>query len=134
MAKRSRYGEETILVSIRVPKSRKDEILDKFYLLLNDYATLSSSQIEVKDAVVEKPAVGVLGVPKEKFGQEKNDDVGVSKLSTTQITKKDVDMDSLKAIGNGLKRFKCGCWIDEKQQLRRLKGSLCNLFKSEHKI
>jgi hypothetical protein len=48
--------------------------------------------------------------------------------------KKDVDIDSLKAIASGIKPFKCGCWIDEKNQLRRPKGSDCNLFKSKHKL
>jgi hypothetical protein len=107
MKKRNKYGEDTVLVSVRVPKSKKDEVLDKIYLLLNEYLVLYSSQIEVVDATIESVAVEKKSNP--------------------------ADMDSLRAIGSGIKPFKCGCWIDEKKQLRRPKGSNCNLFKSEHK-
>ena len=37
MAKRSKYGEETIFLSLRVPKSKKDEISDRFYSILGEY-------------------------------------------------------------------------------------------------
>jgi hypothetical protein len=32
------------------------------------------------------------------------------------------------------KKFKCGCWINEKNTLVKPKGSKCSLYKSEHKF
>lgn len=32
------------------------------------------------------------------------------------------------------KKFKCGCWINDKNTLVKPKGSNCNLYKSEHKF
>ena len=80
----------------------------------------SVNGIEVVDAVIEKP---VIEKPQNTF----------TEAPKKEVKKKEVDMDSLRAIGFGIKPFKCGCWIDEKNQLRRPKGSNCNLFKSEHK-
>ena len=57
MAKRSRYGEDTVLVSLRVPESKKDEILDRFYVILSEYNVSYASQIKVVDAVIESVAV-----------------------------------------------------------------------------
>lgn len=37
MAKKTKYGEETELISIRVPKSKKEEISNRFYGILNEY-------------------------------------------------------------------------------------------------
>lgn len=37
MTKRTKFGESTVLVSIRVPESKKEEILNRFYSVLNDY-------------------------------------------------------------------------------------------------
>lgn len=42
MAKKTKYGEETELISIRVPKSRKEEISNRFYGILNEYILGSS--------------------------------------------------------------------------------------------
>lgn len=37
MAKKTKYGEETVLLSIRVPFSKKEEISNRFYVILNEY-------------------------------------------------------------------------------------------------
>lgn len=111
MAKRSMYGEDTVLVSIRVPESKKDEIMNRFYRLLDEYLVIRIPVIK-----------GVIKVDNDTVVKKKSDPLDNK-----------IDMDSLKAIANGIKPFKCGCWIDEKNQLRRSKGSSCNLYKSEHK-
>jgi len=37
MAKRSKYGEETVFLNVRVPKSKKEEISNRLYALLGEY-------------------------------------------------------------------------------------------------
>jgi hypothetical protein len=112
------------------------------YLLISNFLSSykDANDIEVKDAVIEKKSnpsdidfSKALMVSKEKFGEEESNVIGIGKLATVVSPKKEVDMDSLRAIGSGIKPFKCGCWIDEKNQLRRPKGSNCSLYKSEHK-
>ena len=40
------YGEETILVNLRVPMSKKDEIKAKFYEVLSDYVVKDSFSLK----------------------------------------------------------------------------------------
>jgi hypothetical protein len=89
------YGENTVLVSLRVPESKKDEILDRFYSILIEYNISYTSNIEVKDAVIEKPVIGVLGIPKDKFNQEENDVIGIGKLASVYSEKKSNPADDL---------------------------------------
>jgi hypothetical protein len=51
MIKRSKYGEETALLSIRVPISKKKEILNRFYRILNEYISGSENNpfVEIKE-------------------------------------------------------------------------------------
>ena len=60
----------------------------------------------------------------------------VDKISSEK-SKNTIMIDALKEVGNGNLKIdkvaKCGCWLDEKNQLRRPKDSSCNLYKSEHK-
>jgi len=122
------YGEESVQVNVRVPKSKKEEILDKFYLVLRTYEKSSSVVIdngvpkwkieaekksnpadydsvkqleEITSILSDEAGQFPLKVPVEKIGEKESDVVGVSKLATTNNSPKKVDMDALRKIASG---------------------------------
>jgi hypothetical protein len=122
------YGEESVQVNVRVPKSKKEEILDKFYLVLRTYEKASSVVIdngipkwkieaekksnpadydsvkqseEIKSILSDEAGKFPLKVPIEKIGEKESDVIGVSKLATTNNSAKKVDMEALGKIASG---------------------------------
>jgi group I intron endonuclease len=66
--RRQHYGEDTILVSIRVPVSKKPEIMEKFYGILSEYV-ISYRKSLTKDIIAsfkEKENLSTLAHKKEK--------------------------------------------------------------------
>lgn len=97
------YGENTVQVNIRVPESKKDEILDRFYEVLNEYILSNASSIEVKDAVIEsfsekklKPA-DVIEKPKESLKVKRDYVVSVIDIDAEKKAK----IAMLKEIASG---------------------------------
>lgn len=113
MSSNKKYGEETEMVSFRVPVSKKTEIKQIVKLKLNEYEKMVlTKESEVFNDVISKwqqeaekksnPTDEVLKIPADKFGEKENDLVGVSKLATTMNKKtKKVDMDALRSIASG---------------------------------
>lgn len=85
------YGEPVDKIYIGVPRSKKKEIVEKFQDILSEYENPQRVEIQIgkeEDAVVEKPVVELLGVPKKKFDQEENNVIGIGKLASVYSEKK----------------------------------------------
>lgn len=78
MAKRTKYGEETIMVSFRVPISRLEDFKSKSYALLDYYSNLSKVSVVVPDM---KLSLGSLD--KLQYGESEP-------LATSSVTYKEV--------------------------------------------
>ena len=78
------YGEETVQLNIRVPKSKKDEINEKFYLILDSYIDLKSNTIEKPEQLNLKDIASI-----ELIGIEK-------KSNPTDIVIEDVIFDPMR--------------------------------------
>lgn len=78
MGKRSKYGEETVFLNVRVPKSRKDEISNRFYVLLNEYVVggLMNPSL-VRSEIIESRV--------EQNSVENNDNILEQKLSLDEV-------------------------------------------------
>lgn len=77
MKKLLKYGEETVMVNFRVPKSKKSEIQQLVNLELNEYA---------KEALLSKDAVVVENIPQEKLSAQKKEVIlEEEKLTLDQI-------------------------------------------------
>lgn len=113
------YGENTVQVNIRVPESKKDEILDKFYDVLNEYISSYSSGIEVVDAFIEIPVekksnpADVIEKPKESLKAEKDYVVSVVDLEAEKKAK----ISMLKEIASGAGPKKADSFIGKKVPL-----------------
>jgi hypothetical protein len=118
MSNSKKYGEETKMVSFRVPESKESEIKQIVKLKLNEYeksALIKESvvidnkipkwKIEVEkksnptDYISDEAGQFSLKVPVEKFGDTESEIIGVGKLTT--VSKKNVDMDALRKIASG---------------------------------
>jgi len=125
MIKRTKYGESTVLVSIRVPESKKDEILNRFYSVLNDYTTenpftrKNDDYNELNEYVVQKKSTAS-GIDKWKELRATDEEVAEA-LSSVKVTpeKKKVDMDALRAIANG-EGIKSELFTNKKQPIDEL--------------
>jgi hypothetical protein len=130
MTKRTKFGESTVLVSIRVPESKKEEILNRFYSVLNDYIIENpfiwkdgkvdtevvpkwKQDLEKKsnptddtiEIVVENKAPELAKKHKQVLKVAKDYNVGVIENGEIKFTpnaqKNTVDMDALRKIASG---------------------------------
>lgn len=108
--KRTKFGESTVLVTIRVPESKKEEILNRFYSVLNDYIRENpfSRDIEQEESIskwkqnfLEKKSTAS-GIDKWKPVPATSEEIAEAK-GNIKVTpeKKEVDMDALRKIANG---------------------------------
>lgn len=93
------YGEKTVLVSVHVPASKKDEIRNKFYDILREYenpsmlvmeSSAESKEIESIDKKHESPTDMPLGIevsalPKDKKQISVGLYSGVGKFYTNKV-------------------------------------------------
>ena len=102
------YGEEAVQVNIRVPKSKKEEIVGKFYSILETYekntSVAVSQEIPKWKQEAEKksnPADNVL--VKAEAEQKKYDNLETAKevSSRVKVVDKKVDMEALRKIASG---------------------------------
>jgi len=92
------YGENTVQVNIRVPESKKDEILSRFYTVLNEYIASYSSQIEVVDATIESVAVEKKSNPADILKiEDKAPEWATKYKETIKVEKKEVVSENLEA-------------------------------------
>lgn len=99
--RRLTYGEHTVMVSVRVPESKKDEILNKFYSVLDTYIVSSFISNEEKSNPTDEVLVKA-EVEKEVYDAPKVKDLIKDEPSQFVNPKdKKVDMDALRDIASG---------------------------------